>query len=134
MTEQYRGESIIEKITAKIHPADSSIPDCRCELVLTQGHLFVLEDNFDGTCEEHYILPVSQIESIRISQPEKNIVKDTSNQTFRLPGIGRTRFGKPPKNYLEIVYYDDSLVKQHLYFDETDNSPDGLIEKFEKLK
>ncbi len=77
---EYSGETILEKITARIHQADPTVPDCRCELVLTGSHLFVLEDNFDGTYEEHYGLPVGHIENILISQPEKNIVTDIKGQ------------------------------------------------------
>lgn len=59
---------------------------------------------------------------------------DTSNQTFRIRGLGRTVFGKPPKKYLEVVYNDDDLVIQHLFFDEYDKSPKDLIAKYEGLK
>lgn len=43
----YKTENVVSELTARIHPTDHNIPDCMCNLVLTERHLFVLEDNFE---------------------------------------------------------------------------------------
>jgi len=116
----YKTENVVAEITAKIHPADKNIPDCRCNLVLTERHLFVLEDNYGGTFEEHYVIDIRFIEDILVSTPFM------SGGRFR-------RFARP-KKYLEVIYNDDNYVKQHLFFDEWDKLPKGFISKVQKLK
>lgn len=58
---EYKGEKVIEKLKARLVPSNDSYPDCRCEILLTGQHLYVLEDNFDGTYETHFTFPVRQI-------------------------------------------------------------------------
>ena len=150
----YKTENVVAEITAKIHPWDKNIPDCRCELVLTDRHLFVLEDNFNGTFEEHYVINIKFIDDITVSTPFKtdNTPKRgsaavanreaTKREQFREAGSviapltsgGRLHRFSRPKKYLEVIYNDDNYVKQHLFFDEWDKLPKGFICKFQKLK
>lgn len=58
---EYKGEKVIEKLKARLVPSNDSYPDCWCEILLTGQHLYVLEDNFDGTYETHFTFPVRQI-------------------------------------------------------------------------
>ncbi len=150
----YKTENVVAEITAKIHPADKNIPDCRCNLVLTERHLFVLEDNFIGTFEEHYAIDIKFIDDITVSTPfntDSTPKADSAafynreaskREQFRESGSvitpftsgGRFRRFARPKKYLEVVYNDDNYVKQHLFFDEWDKLPKGFICKFQKLK
>ena len=150
----YKTENVVAEITAKIHPADKNIPDCRCNLVLTERHLFVLEDNFNGTFEEHYVIDIKFIDDITVSTPFNTDStpqagsaafynrEASKREQFRESGSvitpftsgGRFRRFARPKKYLEVIYNDDNYVKQHLFFDEWDKLPKGFICKFQKLK
>ena len=150
----YKTENVVAEITAKIHPADKNIPDCRCNLVLTERHLFVLEDNFNGTFEEHYAIDIKFIDDITVSTPFNTDStpkagsaafynrEASKREQFRESGSvitpfmsgGRFRRFARPKKYLEVIYNDDNYVKQHLFFDEWDKLPKGFICKFQKLK
>ena len=150
----YKTENVVAEISAKIHPTDKNIPDCRCNLVLTERHLFVLEDNFDGSFEEHYVLDIKFIDDIVISKPYNtdNTPKpgsaafynreapkheqfyDPNSRSYPFAARGRRHRFFRPKKFLEVIYNDDNYVKQHLYFDEWDKLPKGFICKFQKLK
>ncbi|MCR5799773.1 MAG: hypothetical protein K6G69_06835 [Lachnospiraceae bacterium] len=119
----YKTENVVEQITAKIHPSDKNIPDCRCYLVLTERHLFVMEDNYDGSFEEHYVIDIKFIDDITMSTPSNPLATS-----------GRLNRFRRPKKFLEVIYNDDNYVKQHLFFDEWDKLPKGLISGFQKIK
>ena len=150
----YKTENVVAEITAKIHPADKNIPDCRCNLVLTERHLFVLEDNFNGTFEEHYVIDIKFIDDITVSTPfntdstpkagsaafynrevsKREQFRESGSVITPFTSGGRFRRFARPKKYLEVIYNDDNYVKQHLFFDEWDKLPKGFICKFQKLK
>ena len=60
----YKGEELLICMSARIHPADKTIPDCKCILGLSERHLFVIEDNYDGTYTDYYYINVRQIEDV----------------------------------------------------------------------
>lgn len=68
---EYKGEKVEAKLTARLVPPNSDYPDCMCELVLTAGHLYVLEDNYDGTYEAHFSFPMSQLISLETEKTEE---------------------------------------------------------------
>ena len=41
MMDTYKGEKLLISMSARIHPADKNIPDCKCILALSDRHLFV---------------------------------------------------------------------------------------------
>ncbi len=136
----YMKDNILISIKARIHPVDKTIPDCICTLALSERHLYVVEDNYDGTYTEHYDIDVRYIEDIRISTPnmtEKEpepgsaaaLNKQTSEGLFIL---GRFFKSKGPKKYLEVIYKDDEFEIQHLFFDECDIKPQSFIEVFKE--
>ena len=155
--EIYRSEEVIESLTAKIHPTDNRIPECQCCIRLTSEHVFISEDNFDGTYEDHYILDVAQIDEIKLSEPyktsigftgaslDKNAGKKPFDWTEELLGgwLSGSRKGhgafNPNKEaasrkYLEIIYRENYEKTEHLYFSECSSSPSTLINAFAGLK
>ncbi|MCR5355989.1 MAG: hypothetical protein K6E63_01155 [Lachnospiraceae bacterium] len=155
--EIYKSEEVIESLNARIHPTDKRVPECRCYIRLTPGHVFISEDNYDGTFEDHYILDVAQIDEIKISEPYKTSVGYTSTsldknggkkpadrRTGRLSEMfsGREkRHGAfhPDKEaasrrFLEIIYRGNYEKTEHLYFDDCSGVPSGFINAFAKLK
>ena len=54
--ETYKSEEVVEMLTAKIYPTDKRIPECRVIIRLTSRHLFISEDNYDGTFDDHYVI------------------------------------------------------------------------------
>ncbi len=58
----HKGEKLLISMSARIHPADNNIPDCKCILALSERHLSVIEDNYDGTYTYHYHISVRKIE------------------------------------------------------------------------
>ncbi len=154
--EMYKTEGVVEMLTAKIYSTDKNIPDCRVIIRLTAGHLFISEDNFDGTFEDHYVIEFDQIDDIRIDAPYKTSIdysaqsldkteKQSKHWTDGLMG-GMLAFGRKGKNplrreqdatkvkFLEVIYKENYEKTEHLYFDECNKSPEKLIKEFKKLK
>ncbi len=140
----HNNEKVLDNMSARINPIDNNIPDCICMLVLTEDHLYVIEDNYDGSYTEHYVIDVSLIDDVRLSVPEKNendsapgsatdLRKGREASIFRLKAPGRLRGISIPKKYLEIIYNDDNGEKQHLYFDECDGQENKFINTFKKI-
>ena len=141
----YKGENIKISLLARIHPTDRNIPDCKCILALSERHLFVIEDNYDGTYTDHYVIDVNYIDDIIMSEfdkdekkPEPGSAADqrerADTELLRKHPLRRLYVNNGPKKYLEVIYNDDNFLKQHLYFDECDNLPKGFIKAFKTLK
>ncbi len=69
---EYRGQKVEARLSAKLVPPDKNYPDCVCELVLAEQHLYILEDNFDGSYETHFEFVLKEIDDIfqETHQPE----------------------------------------------------------------
>lgn len=50
---EYRGGEVKAKLEGKICSYDKSVLDCLCAIYLIDNHIFVSEDNFDGTFTDH---------------------------------------------------------------------------------
>ena len=155
--EKYKSEEVIESLTAKIYPTDKRVPECVCYIRLTSGHVFISEDNYDGTYEDHYILDVSQVDEIKLSEPYKTSIGFSSTSLDKNAGKKPTDWrdglfgimfsGKKKghgaldpdkeaasKKFLEIIYREDYEKTEHLYFAELNSTPSLLIKAFAKLK
>ena len=84
--ETYKSEEVIELLDARIHPTDNTVPECKCYIRLTANHVFISEDNFDGTYDDHYILDIAQIDEIKISEPYKTSIGYTSTSLDKNAG------------------------------------------------
>ena len=150
----YKSENIIMSFNARINPTDKNVPDCMCILALSSNHLFVIEDNFDGTFFDHYIIDINMIDKIDVYEDEKfidghgymggafdydntykgGLVFNILKELVRPRGRGDSHRAKIRTLYIDVTYYDDHYSLRHLYFDEYDILPKDLIKKFEELK
>lgn len=143
---EYRGQNIIAELSAKLVPPNNNYPDCVCMLVLTNQHLYVLEDNFDGTYETHFAFVLKEIDSIGMETWEQaSSLKDRQENMstfaviltywcsvmFSMPGRKTDRVVK--NRYITIHYHTEQGKKEKIYF----HMPDGaksFIKVFEKTK
>lgn len=155
--DMYRSEEVIESLNARLHPTDKRVPECGCYIILTSGHVFISEDNYDGTYEDHYILDLAQIDEIKISEPYKTSIGYTGVSLDKKAGVksvdrrtGHIRdifFGSKKRHgaldpaeeaasrkFLEIIYRGDHERKEHLFFDECNGDPANFINAFCKRK
>ncbi len=156
--EMYKSEEVIDIVKARIYPTDNRIPECNVVIRLTSSHVFISEDNYDGTFEDHYILDIPQIKEIKIDSPYKTSIdysgtsldgkpaKETSHWAEGLLGGMFLTWGKKgnqglhrdklitKRKFLEIVYMEKFEKAEHLYFDQCNKSPESLIKAFNKLK
>ena len=153
----YKDEEVLASIEAQIHPMDNSVPDCRCVIRLTSMHVYVSEDNFDGTFTDHYVLNNMKIDEMLIDTPYATSVKlsethgesdgfgtlkwSVSNSFIgkllsRRKGgtVNSTQGNKEQRKYLKIVYRDENGKIEHLYFDECSKNPASFIKVFESMR
>ena len=153
----YNNEEVLASIEAQIHPTDNRIPDCRCVIRLTSMHVYVSEDNFDGTFTDYYVLDNMKIDEILIDTPYATSVKlsethgesdgfgtlkwSVSNSLIgkllsRRKGgtVNSTQGNKEARKYLKIVYRDENAKIEHLYFDECNKNPASFIKVFKSMR
>lgn len=148
MEKEYREQEVIAAYDARLVPPNDKYPDCKCMIVLTKQHLYVLEDNFDGTYETHFEFVVKEIDDIGIEQWEdENASVDRaaslSEQVMTgalsmLAGViavsGGTRKRKIKRKYFAISYHDIRGEKRKLYFHVNDDGAKKFIKIFHKIK
>lgn len=148
MGSEYRGQKVIATYQARMIPPNNSYPDCVCMIVLTQQHLYVLEDNFDGTCEIHFDFVVREIDDVEIELHGKE--KSSGNQAALLskqlitaaacviagaiPIPDETRKKMVKRELLAISYHDVQGKKCKLYFNINNPGAKKFIKMFHKVK
>lgn len=143
---EYRGQKIIAGLTARLMPPNHNYPDCICTLVLTNQHLYVLEDNFDGTYEVHFEFVLREIDSIEIETWEQasglrgngvslptfaTILVYWFSVMFSLPCGEQKRVVK--KKYVTLNYHTEQGKKEKIFFQMLDSAK-GFKKAFDKTK
>ena len=143
---EFRGQKIIAGLTVRLVPPNQNYPDCVCMLVLTSQHLYVLEDNFDGTYEVHFEFVLREIDNIESETWEKasglrggggnlptfaTILVYWVSVMFSLPAAAQNRAVK--LKYVTIYYHTDQGKKEKLYFHMLDSAK-HFQKAFEKAK
>lgn len=144
---EYKGEKTVTQLTARLIPPNENYSDCRCELVLTKGHLFILEDNFDDTWTEHFVFPIEQIESI---EAQKDTQRSKSNNSatrnaigslttlFVSPLFGNAVFSRDRNvkhlKYLHVNYRNEIGNRDTIFFEDLESSAGPIEKAFAKVK
>lgn len=148
MEKEYRGQKIMDTFSGRMIPPNDNYPDCECLVMLTAQHLYVLEDNYDGTYETHFEFVLSEVDDVKIVQ-EKND-QYSGNQTvsaasvvatgvicalaglITVPGGNQKRTVK--KKFFVINYHDVQGEKRNIYFEMDRAGGKGFVKTFHKLK
>ena len=154
----YKDEEVIECMEARIHPTDNRVPDCICMIRITPGHIFVSEDNYDGTYVDHYVIELGQIDELKISSPYRNSLDSGNGAIGNGENFGSAKWavsnslvgrlfggknkkteggaekGNPKKKYLQIIYRDENEKKDYLFFDECSKFPSVIVKAYEQFK
>lgn len=144
--EEYKGQKVIAELAARLIPPNDNYPDCECLLVLTDQHLYVLEDNYDGTYEAHFEFVLREIDSIEIkkvtSEPgPSGPVASAANEILTavvtffagVTILGGNGAGKKEKKLIVLHYHNEWGIKDVICFNM--RSPAGaFLKTFEKIK
>lgn len=148
MEKEYRGQKIMDTFSGRMIPPNDNYPDCECLVMLTAQHLYVLEDNYDGTYETHFEFVLSEVDDVKIVQ-EKND-QYSGNQTvsaasvvatgvicalaglITVPGGNQKRTVK--KKFFVINYHDVQGEKRNIYFEMDRAGGKGFVKTLHKLK
>ena len=135
----YNGFPVYEAARARLVPWGDEKPDCVCELLLTELYLYVLEDNFNKTYTEHYVVPVNRISFLGIttSVSSKKQGAEAAFHTAAAAAMGavtgiyvydeKSMSGKRKvKYYLRIDYLSDQGRKDTIFFEDLDPGVDRL--------
>lgn len=138
---EYIGEEVKAKLEGKICSYDKSVPDCLCAIYLTDNHIFVSEDNFDGTYEDHYVFPLSNVTDVLMEQPanvsgkNSDAIRKSVFETSRAERSITTKlldtFRK--EKYFTIVSKDATGNTTKTYFILASGGESKFISEFKKL-
>lgn len=148
MEREYRGQTIIAAYHARMIPPTDNYPDCECEIVLTTQHLYVLEDNYDGTYETHFEFVIREIDNIEIEQEKADIYSgdqsvSASTQILTamigllagaLPTGGGNQHKKVKRKFFVIRYHDMQGDKSSIYFHLEGRGAKEFIRAFHKMR
>lgn len=140
----YKFEEILEQVEARIVPYDEMVPECDCEILLTNKFFAVLEDNYDGTYDEHYKIDVKKIKDIGYYKREGDVETLMGNSEmssaasigvfalFSILSPGSVVYGRRRKNaqkikYLKLSYTSEQGKPEDLYFRDMKTSPANII-------
>ncbi len=148
MEKEYRGQKIMNTFSGRLIPPNDNYPDCECLIVLTEQHLYVLEDNYDGTYETHFEFVLGEVDDVKIVQEKKD--QYSGNQSvsaasvvvtgvicalaglIAVPGGNQKRTIK--KKFFVISYHDVQGENRNIYFEMERAGGKGFVQTFHKLK
>lgn len=131
---EYKGEEVVAQLSARLVPPSSDYPDCICELVMSKRHLYVLEDNYDGSWTFHFSFVLPEIDDVcqevYAEKAEKNSGETHTNMLAAVLGNaagigtffykGQRRTGK--RAYFVICYHTEQGNAKKIYFTEYEDS------------
>lgn len=146
---EYKGRKILKQLSACLLPGDSGLPDCICEILLTDDTLYVLEDEFNGEYTVHFAIPCSHIERIEKyidteSRKNNGSAGEISPSRYALTAVFGLISGHivlPDKKgdgkavcaeYLRVIFTDGPGENRHLYFSEVVGNIKGFAKAFDK--
>ena len=158
----YLDEPVLGYLNSHLVPPDNRYPDCLCMLILTESHLYVAEDNYDGTYTDHFAIPILDVQRIerwaqvlsktgeetvtveprgwrrilyRLNGPLARARRDLAGQRMaeRNPMAGHSGSTKSAREYVRVLYRAEDGGEASLYFSDAGN-PQPLSRALEKYK
>lgn len=141
----YKNEKVTAQLTARLVPPNDLYPDCMCEVLMTARHLYVLEDNYDDTYQEHFVFTVGQIKGMetRVDSYQKD---SQGNDITAIQAAAASFLGslagftislspgkvKTKVKLLIITYVDGEGKEEKLFFRDLECSEKPLKRAYEK--
>lgn len=146
LLKKYKGFQVLCHAQAKLVPWGDSKPDCVCELLLSELYLYVLEDNYNNTYTEHYVIPIKNLNYIGITftvTRDKGVSSSAMLDAATLVigavsgtyvhNVSGTKPGKKVNYYLRIDYMSDEGKNETIFFENFDRQTEKMIEKLQEL-
>lgn len=147
---EYRGEKVVATLSGKLCSYEKEVPDCICIIKLTEGHIFVSEDNYDGTFTDHYSYSLSEVVDVLMKQPYKTSMVSADTTNWRPFGWGirilidrltgrnsidsYNQGSKEKDQYFTIIIKNELGNHKELYFALNSYGKKEFIKEFKKLK
>lgn len=140
---KYKGQQIAAQLCARLEPPSDEYADCECMLVMTEQHLYILEDNYEGDYIIHFQFTLGEIDDIRITGEAKGIGKCRKVIVTLLKAAGgnyvsamteEKESGSSGWKRFEIHYHTVAGEHRWLYFTEYDVRARKFLQAFRKQK
>lgn len=139
---EYKGEPIAARLKARLIPPNEQYADNICELILTHRHLYILEDNFDGTYNTLFMLFIERIRDMEAQVKGRRYKRSAlyemiiSGCLSLMGGIIYYSGKKPDDDGIRfVITSNDSAGKcNRLYFKDLQSNSKRFIKAFHKLK
>ncbi len=150
MEKEHNGEKAIAMYKAKMVSSNSEHYDFVSTLMLTDQHLYVLEDNGDGSYAEYFSYEMNEIDEIEVKKVEpksrtdqqikRGIAGVFTDIVMGFMGCVRTSLIQPERpekwnlGHLIIKYHTKQGQNDRRYFGIGTQAPDDFLEAFQKLR
>lgn len=141
-TKEYKGEKIAASLTARLIPPSMQYSDSFCQLILTVRHLYILEDNYDGTYNVLFTFFLERIRDMEAQVKGLRYEKSVLGEMFSngisalFGGIIYASGKKKEDNGIRfVITYDDGMGKRNqLYFKDLQSNSNYMVKAYHKLK
>lgn len=134
---EYKGEKAIAGIKARLIPPASQYPDSMCELMLTERHLYIMDN---GTSEPIFTIFIERIRDMEAQlkgAPYKRsaLGEMLINGTAALvEGITSSGKKKEDDGIRLVITFDDGMgSRKKLYFKDLQSNPNRFIKTYHEL-
>lgn len=141
---KYRDAEVRARLEGKLCSYDKSVPDCVCAIYLTESHIFVSENNYDGTYKDHYAFPLSCVKDVFMENPNAQSISNKNHDDFRRIPFQSSRASKGlvsrimdafhKEEYFTIVSKNNDGNTEKTYFVLVSGSKDKFISEFKIYK
>ena len=141
-TKEYRGQKIEAGLTARLIPPGAQYSDSFCRLILTERHLYILEDNYNGTYNELYAFFIERVQDMEAQVKGLKYKKSVLGEMFSngilslFGGILYASEKKKEDNGIRfVITYGDGMGKcNQLYFKDLQTNSNHMVKVYHTLK
>ena len=109
-TKEYKGEKIAASLTARLIPPSMQYSDSFCQLILTVRHLYILEDNYDGTYNVLFTFFLERIRDMEAQVKGLRYEKSVLGEIFRRCLEGLFMLPEKRKKITEFVLSSHTMT------------------------
>lgn len=133
---EYKGEEVAARLEARFMPPDDRYSDCMCQLVLTERHLYIFENDISIPLFTIFIERIRGMETQLkgVTYKQSVLSEMFMNGTHKLfAGITNSK-EKEDSGIRFVITYDDGMGKRlKLYFKDLKSNANHFVKVYHEI-